>query len=194
MTSNSGGSDGDSRSVAHGITSLARAGSLLGWFHPSDPGDSPWHVPRTSASNTPGGYGSGGRPPAACRSPNSVNERGSQPPRSTPGGGGSSRRRSPPHPTRPCSSRSASILRSVRMARRRLSASRSSYPIASASAAPPLPIRSGWDGSSPPWPIPSRGRTPDDLAPLRRPRLLLHEGRRYEEGLRWCFMMTSAPQ
>ena len=37
--------------------------------------------------------------------------RGSPPPRSTPGGDGSPRRRSPPHPTRPCSSRSASIPR-----------------------------------------------------------------------------------
>src|SRR5271170_4324430 len=40
------------------------------------------------------------------------------------------------------------------------------------------------DGSSPPWPIPPRGRTPDDLAPLRRPRVLLHPIGRHEEGLR----------
>ena len=58
----------------------------------------------------------------------------------------------PPHPTRPCSSRSASIPRSAPMARRRPSASRSSCPTASASAAPPLPIRSGSGGSSPPSP------------------------------------------
>ena len=64
-----------------------------------------------------------------------------------------------------------------RMTRRRPSASRSSCPTASASAAPPLPIRSGSDGSSPPWPIPRRGRTPDDLAPLGRPCVLLHPSR-----------------
>ena len=91
------------------------------------------------------------------------------------------RRRSPPYPTRPCSSRSASIPRHPRLTHRRPSASRSSCPIASASAAPPLPIRSGWAGSSPPWPAPRRGRTSDDLTPLRRPCVLLHPIGRYEE-------------